>query len=72
MQVNCYALIGENDNQTEGTLRARFDKATSCSPCLLVLRHVDALSQTTQGSEPGKCESIKRRRLASEDIEIPS
>ncbi|KAI0086687.1 AAA-domain-containing protein [Irpex rosettiformis] len=54
LEVNCYSLIGENDNQTEGALRAQFDKAASCSPCVLVLRHVDALSQTTQGSEPGK------------------
>lgn len=54
VQVNCYRLIGENDIQTEGTIRARFERAASCAPCILVLRHVDALSQTTQPSEAGK------------------
>ena len=53
-QVNSYSLIGENDVHTEGALRARFEKAASCSPCMLVLRHIDALSQTTQGTETGK------------------
>lgn len=54
LEVNCYRLIGENDVQTEGMLRARFEKAAACAPCLLVLRHVDALSQSTQAAEAGK------------------
>lgn len=53
-QVNCYDVISENDVKTEGTLRARFDKAQECSPCILILRHIDALVQTTQTLEPGK------------------
>jgi hypothetical protein len=40
--------------KTEGTIRARFDKASSCSPCILILRHIDALAQTTQVLETGK------------------
>ncbi|KAI0693875.1 P-loop containing nucleoside triphosphate hydrolase protein [Cytidiella melzeri] len=58
LEVNCYSLIGENDAQTEGTLRARFEKAASCSPCLLLVRHVDALGQTTQGPEAGKANAL--------------
>jgi len=54
LEVNCYDIISENDVKTEGTLRARFDKAQNCSPCILVLRHIDALVQTTQSPEPGK------------------
>lgn len=54
LQVNCYRLIGENDVQTEGTLRVRFEKAAACAPCILVLRHIDALSQSTQTSEAAK------------------
>ena len=54
MQVNCYEVIGENDAKTEGTLRARFERASSCSPCILLLRNIDAFAQTTQGLEPGK------------------
>lgn len=54
LEVNCYDIISEDDVKTEGTLRARFDKAQNCSPCILVLRHIDALVQTTQSTEPGK------------------
>jgi peroxin-6 len=55
--VNCYDFLGENDTKTEGFLRARFEQATSCSPCVLVMRHLEAFSQTTQPAEPGKGES---------------
>lgn len=54
LQVNCYDVIGETDVKTEGTLRARFDKAISCSPCVLLLRNIDALAQKTQVLEAGK------------------
>ncbi|KAJ6611778.1 P-loop containing nucleoside triphosphate hydrolase protein [Mycena sp. CBHHK59/15] len=54
LEINCYDLLGENDIKTEGTLRARFEKLEECSPCILVLRHVDALAQTTQVLETGK------------------
>ena len=53
-QINCYDVIGENDAETEGTLRARFEKAGSCSPCVLILRYIEALAQTTQFLENGK------------------
>jgi peroxin-6 len=54
LQINCFDVAGENDAQTEGTLRARFDKAASCAPCILTLRHIDALAGTTQPLETGK------------------
>ncbi|OCH95204.1 AAA-domain-containing protein [Obba rivulosa] len=54
LEVSCYDILGDTDVKSEGTLRARFDRAGSCSPCILVLRHIDALAQTTQGLEPGK------------------
>ncbi|EPS97368.1 hypothetical protein FOMPIDRAFT_79362 [Fomitopsis schrenkii] len=57
-EVNGYDVIGENDAKTEGTLRARFERASSCSPCILLLRNIDAFAQTTQGLEPGKEPSI--------------
>jgi peroxin-6 len=53
-QVNCYDFLGDNDTKTEGFLRARFEQATSCSPCVLVMRHLEAFTQTTQPAEPGK------------------
>lgn len=53
-QINCFDIIGENDVQTEGTLRARFETAASCAPCILTLRHIDALARTTQALDTGK------------------
>lgn len=55
--MNCYDFLGENDTKTEGLLRARFEQTTSCSPCVLVMRHLEAFAQTTQPAEPGKGES---------------
>ncbi|KAF6764934.1 P-loop containing nucleoside triphosphate hydrolase protein [Ephemerocybe angulata] len=51
LEVNCYDLIGETDTKTEATLRVRFDQAVSCSPCIIVLRKLEALSQSTQGND---------------------
>lgn len=51
LEVNCYDLIGETDTKTEATLRVRFEQAVSCSPCIIVLRKLEALSQSTQGND---------------------
>lgn len=53
LEVDCFNLIGENDAKTEGTLRVRFEQASTCSPCILVLRNIEALAQTTQPLEAG-------------------
>ncbi|KAI0029406.1 AAA-domain-containing protein, partial [Vararia minispora EC-137] len=52
-KFDCFELLGDTDAKTEGVLRARFDQVTSCSPCILILRNVDALVQSTQSPEPG-------------------
>lgn len=54
VQVDCFSLIGENNAKTEGTLRVRFDQACACSPCILVLRNIEALIQSTQPLDAGK------------------
>ncbi|KAI0373357.1 AAA-domain-containing protein [Pilatotrama ljubarskyi] len=54
LEVDCYDVIGDTDAKTEGTLQARFERAASCSPCILLLKHIDAFAQSTQGQEPGK------------------
>ncbi|KAI0648219.1 AAA-domain-containing protein [Trametes meyenii] len=54
LEVDCYDVIGDTDAKTEGTLQARFERAASCSPCILLLRHIDAFAQSTQSLEPGK------------------
>lgn len=54
MEVNCYDLLGDTDTKTEATLRVRFDQAMNCSPCILVLRNLEALAGTTQNDGSGK------------------
>lgn len=44
MKVDCYDIIGDTPAVTSGTLLARLSKSISCSPSLLVLHHVEALS----------------------------
>ncbi|KAG2020608.1 valosin-containing protein [Coprinopsis cinerea AmutBmut pab1-1] len=51
MELDCYDLIGENDTKTEGTLRVRFDQATQCSPCIIVLRKLEAFAGSTQPAQ---------------------
>ncbi|XAO24331.1 hypothetical protein I312_103129 [Cryptococcus bacillisporus CA1280] len=42
--VDCYDIIGDTPALTSGTLFARLSKSISCSPSLLVLHQVEALS----------------------------
>lgn len=56
-QVNCFDIIGDTDLKTEGVLRARFERASGCSPCVLLLRNVEALARKGQVLETGKGES---------------
>ncbi|KAK0210498.1 AAA-domain-containing protein [Desarmillaria ectypa] len=51
LEINCYDAVGDNDTQTEGLLRARFEKAMDCSPCLLILRQLDGLVGKSQGPD---------------------
>ncbi|KAG7452765.1 AAA-domain-containing protein [Guyanagaster necrorhizus] len=51
LEINCYDAVGDNDTQTEGLLRARFEKAMDCSPCLLILRQLDGLGSNSQGPD---------------------
>ncbi|KAG8958992.1 peroxisomal assembly protein [Tulasnella sp. 419] len=53
-ELNCFEIVGETDVKTEGTLRARFEQASGCSPCILLLRHIDALARTSQSLETGR------------------
>ncbi|KAF8803602.1 AAA-domain-containing protein [Phlegmacium glaucopus] len=53
-EINCYNILGESDVRTEAILRVKFEQASACTPCLLVLRHLEALTQTTQTLEGKK------------------
>ncbi|ORY82658.1 P-loop containing nucleoside triphosphate hydrolase protein [Protomyces lactucae-debilis] len=63
LEVNCYHLVGETDVKTEAYLRFRFEKAGACSPCILLLRNIDALAKKKDDMESGQ-ESAMRFVLA--------
>jgi peroxin-6 len=63
LNVNCYHLVGETDVKTEAYLRFRFEKAAACSPCVLLLRSIDALAKKKDDMESGQ-ESAMRFVLA--------
>nr|CRX79136.1 hypothetical protein ls5930a1_00167 [Leucosporidium scottii]CRX79213.1 hypothetical protein ls5931a1_00041 [Leucosporidium scottii] len=54
LELDCFELLGESDLKTEGHLRARIDKAISCSPCMLLLRNIEALARKSQALETGQ------------------
>ncbi|KAF9052790.1 AAA-domain-containing protein [Panaeolus papilionaceus] len=53
-EIDCYDLLGDTDTKTEGTLRARFEQAKTCTPCLLVLKHLEAFATNTQDPQTDK------------------
>ncbi|CAG8811905.1 14139_t:CDS:2, partial [Racocetra persica] len=53
-EVNCFDFAGETDTKTETSLRSRLDKAVTCSPCVLLLRHIDALARKSAILETGQ------------------
>ncbi|KAH0830459.1 AAA-domain-containing protein [Lanmaoa asiatica] len=52
-QINCFEILSDTTAKTEVSLREQVESAISCSPCLVVLRHIDALSNsvTIDGKE---------------------
>ncbi|KAI7825209.1 P-loop containing nucleoside triphosphate hydrolase protein [Gamsiella multidivaricata] len=54
MEVNCFDIASDTDAKTEVAVRARFDKAVACGPCILLLRHIDALARKSVALETGQ------------------
>ncbi|KAG0261911.1 peroxisomal assembly protein [Mortierella polycephala] len=54
MEVNCFDIASDTDAKTEVAVRAKFDKAIACGPCVLVLRHIDALARKSVALETGQ------------------
>ena len=53
-ELDCYELLGETDLKTEANLAAKFDRAAQCTPCVLILRHIEALARRSQTIETGQ------------------
>ncbi|KAF9532443.1 P-loop containing nucleoside triphosphate hydrolase protein [Crepidotus variabilis] len=51
LEIDCYDLVGESTTKTGATLQVRFGQAREIGPCILVLRHLEALLQTTTGQD---------------------
>ncbi|KAF9646869.1 AAA-domain-containing protein [Thelephora ganbajun] len=51
-EVDCYTLLQENSTRTENSLRGVFSQATDFSPCVLLLRHLEAFMHITQQPDP--------------------
>ncbi|KAF9929614.1 peroxisomal assembly protein [Linnemannia zychae] len=54
MEVNCFDIASDTDAKTEVAVRAKFDKAVACGPCILMLRHIDALARKSVALETGQ------------------
>ncbi|CAI2177371.1 10147_t:CDS:10 [Funneliformis geosporum] len=57
-EVNCFDFAGETDAKTETSLRMRLDKAVTSSPCVFLLRHIDALVRKSAVLETGQDPTI--------------
>ncbi|KAF8738589.1 hypothetical protein AX14_010893 [Amanita brunnescens Koide BX004] len=68
MAFNCFEITGETDIETEGTLRFRFEQAISCAPCILVLRHIEALANAADDID-SKNEGLKWSGILQECFE---
>ncbi|SNX82109.1 related to PEX6 - peroxisomal assembly protein [Melanopsichium pennsylvanicum] len=54
VEVDCFDVISDTDVRTEGILRARFQKAAECAPCMFLLRNIEALARKSQALETGQ------------------
>ena len=58
VNVECYDIIGDTAAFTEGSIQAQVGKASSCSPSILVLNHIEALCRKTESSAIGRVPPI--------------
>ncbi|KAJ3159157.1 peroxisomal assembly protein [Geranomyces michiganensis] len=55
LEVNAYDILGDTDAKTEAFLQVYFDKAIATGPCILIIRHLDALAKrSTGGADDGE------------------
>lgn len=48
LELNCFELVSDTDAHTEGILRAKFERARTCAPCIILLQNVDTLAKKGQ------------------------
>lgn len=47
-EINGFSTIGDNDAKTFGILRARLERAAEISPCVVLIKHIDALAKKSE------------------------
>lgn len=47
-EISGYNVLGDNDAKTLGTLRARLERASLISPCVVLLKHLDAVAKKSE------------------------
>jgi peroxin-6 len=53
-QLNCYEMIGEAEMKAN-TILGSFEQASSCAPCMLILRRLEAFQNVTEDAGTGMC-----------------
>ncbi|KAI8814768.1 AAA-domain-containing protein [Cladochytrium replicatum] len=55
-ELNCYDIAGEGNDNTkmESLLRVRFEQAAEMSPCIILMRHIEALAKKSTVMETGQ------------------
>lgn len=66
MQVECYDFIGDTSAHLSGSLLAAAEKALSAAPSILLLKHVEALSQ--KNDAPNAANKTSPAVKALEDV----
>ncbi|KAK9461484.1 P-loop containing nucleoside triphosphate hydrolase protein [Lipomyces oligophaga] len=67
-EIDAYEIISESDVKTLGFLKARLERAATCSPyCLVVVRHIDAIAKKSDrsGSSDGMADSRMGDKFAT-------
>lgn len=64
VQADCFDLLSDTDVKTLGAFEAVIAKAKACTPCVLLLRNVDALGRKVSAQEHG-VEPTLASRLAA-------
>lgn len=47
-EVSGYSILGDTDPKTVGILRGKLDRAAQISPCLVLIKHLDALAKKSE------------------------
>ncbi|KAJ3288504.1 peroxisomal assembly protein [Borealophlyctis nickersoniae] len=53
LEFNCFDLGGDTEARSEAFLQIYFEKAVATSPCVLILRQIDAFARQNVGAEQG-------------------